>query len=160
MVSVTKKASGEDLLALTQVTPTVEVTAPIYEADGRTPKTDEEGREVEFIFTLHRPNTAQGIEFGKFQRGKSKGKSVKLPSQQELSIKALRICIPDFRSNRPDEVLAVIVQTGGYLGENAVLVNACMNLLGQNFEDQDRDDQEEREERWADDGNLPTSSSS
>ena len=105
------------------------------------------------------PNTAQGIEFGKFQRGKSKGKSVKLPSQQELSIKALRICLPDFRSNNPDELLAVIVQTGGYLGENAVLVNACLNLLGQNFEDQDRDD-DEAEERWAGDGNLPTSSSS
>ena len=56
MVSITKESQWRgSSCADPSATPTVEVNVPIYEADGRTPKKDKEGREVEFIFTLHRP---------------------------------------------------------------------------------------------------------
>ena len=155
--TVQYEASAEDLIALTKVTPTIDVPVPIYLSDGKTRKTDDDGRFVEFIFNLHRPTTATGLAFGKFQRGKTKGKKMTLPAQQEQAIRAMRICLPQFASNQDDEILAVIVQTGGYLGENAKLVNACMRLLGQNFDDQDEDDEPDK---WAGAGDLPTSSSS
>lgn len=146
--------AADDLIALTQAEPTLRVHVPAYQADGRTRLQNEEGALVEYAFTLHRPTTASGLRFAKFQRGKTKGKKVTLPSQQEMAIEAIRICVPDLESHPADQVLNLIVRTGGYLGENAKLVNACMSLLGQNMGDSE--EEEDEPQRWASDDDLPS----
>lgn len=144
---------SEDLISLTKASPTIQVDVPIYEADGKTRKVDQDGRMVLFVFTLHRPTAGEGLSFAKFQRGKAKGKKITTPSQQETAIEAIKTCLPSYRSNSNAEILNVIVHTGGYLGDNAVLVNACLRLLGQNFDDAEEDDETPR---WASEADLPT----
>lgn len=128
---------------------------PIYEPDGETPKLNKDGKHRHVIFVLHRPGAAEGRRFAKFQRGQTslKSKKIKGPSQQETSTEAIRICLPKFRSATEPEIMALLISTGGYLGDNAKLANACLRLLGQNF---DEKDDEEDEQRWASEEQLPT----
>ena len=129
-----------ELEQLTELPPTIEVDIPMYQADGKTRREDEEGRLIEGKFTLHRPTPAAAKAFAEFQRGVQKKKKIIAPSQQEVAIRALRTVIPRYRQYSDEKLLAVLVQTGGYLGDNAALANACLNILGQNFEDQEENE--------------------
>ena len=136
-----------ELEQLVALAPTVAVEIPMYEGDGRTRLRDDQGRLVEGRFTLHRPTPAEGIAFGQFLQ------PVESPSppQQEIATRAIRTAIPTYRDSTDDEIFAVLIQTGGYLGSNARLASACLGVLGINL----TGGQDEPEKKWADDDQLP-----
>jgi len=137
-----------ELEQLTQLEPTLQVKVPLYEGDGRTRATDSNGAEQVGNFTLTRPTPAEGIAFGKFLQGDAPDDA---PSQQAIAIQAVKYALPHYRNSSDGDVLLVLVQTGGYLGENAVLANACLGVLGINL----KASQAEPEKRWATDEQLP-----
>lgn len=132
----------ENILALAEADPIQDLQVPAFQADGKTHMLDENGQRKVFLFRLNRPNAGVGKTFSAFQRGKisRKGRIVQ-PSQQEVAIRAVRACLPDVRELTTDQVLTIIIRTGGYVGDNALLVNECMRMLGQNFDDQDDDEE-------------------
>ena len=137
-----------ELEQLVALAPTVAVEIPMYEGDGRTRLRDDQGRLVEGRFTLHRPTPAEGIAFGKFLQGATPDDA---PSQQAIACRAVQTVIPTYHDSTDGDVLLVLVQTGGYLGSNAELANACLGVLGINL----TGGQDEPESRWASDDQLP-----
>lgn len=151
--------TDDELAELGNLPPTEDVDVPVYLSDGKTRKTNEEGKLVDWRFTLERPNAAAGKRFTQFQRGILKKKKLIQPSQQELAIEAIKTCIPRFRPWNDAQMMGLLVQVGGYIGDNAVLANACLRMLGQNLDAGDEEDGDDIK-RWADDETVPSSSSS
>jgi len=53
------------------------------------------------------------------------------PSYLDQCFTAIKICVPQYRNFSEEALYDIIIETGGYVGENARFVNYCFRLLGQ-----------------------------